>query len=117
MTIDQQFVEYIVKNLVENPNDVKVDRVIDEKGVLLTLTVNDSDLGRIIGRRGTTAQSLRALLRALGIKNDAHYNLKIESSAENHPAVENPTVKPVENTSTFAESTRKELAELDDIEL
>ena len=76
-TIDQQFVEYIVKNLVSNPDDVKIDRNIDEKGVLLTLTVNEEDLGRIIGRRGSTAQSLRALLRALGTKNDARYNLKI----------------------------------------
>ena len=58
MTIDQQFVEYIVKNLVENPEDVKVERTIDEKGVLLTLSVNKEDLGRIIGRRGATAQSL-----------------------------------------------------------
>lgn len=116
-TIDQQFVEYIVKNLVENPEEVKVERVIDEKGVLLTLTVNNEDLGRIIGRRGATAQSLRALLRALGVKNDARYNLKIESSSEDSPVVENSTVEPVENISTFAEETRKELAELDDIEL
>ena len=76
-SIDQQFVEYIVKNLVENPEDIKVEREIDEKGVLLTLTVNTDDLGRIIGRRGATAQSLRSLLRALGSKNDARYNLKI----------------------------------------
>ena len=68
MTIDQQLVEYIVKNLVENPEDVKVERTIDEKGVLLTLIVNKEDLGRIIGRRGATAQSLRALLRALALK-------------------------------------------------
>ena len=114
MTIDQQFVEYIVKNLVENPEDVKVERTIDEKGVLLTLIVNKEDLGRIIGRRGATAQSLRALLRALALKNNAHYNLKISDSKE---AVENSTDTPVENTNTFAEQTRKELAELDDIAL
>src|SRR5690606_797422 len=76
-TIDQQFVEYIVKSLVNNPDDVVVDRVIDEKGVLLSLTVNPDDLGRVIGKRGVTAQSLRTLLRALGTKNDARYNLKI----------------------------------------
>ncbi|QWB90878.1 MAG: KH domain-containing protein [Candidatus Saccharimonas sp.] len=117
MTIDQQFVEYIVKNLVENPEDVKVERTIDEKGVLLTLTVNKEDLGRIIGRRGATAQSLRALLRALALKNNAHYNLKISDSKEKTEAVENSTDTPVENTNTFAEQTRKELAELDDIAL
>lgn len=117
MTIDQQFVEYIVKNLVENPEDVKVERTIDEKGVLLTLTVNKEDLGRIIGRRGATAQSLRVLLRALALKNNAHYNLKISDSKEKTKAVENSTDTPVENTNTFAEQTRKELAELDDIAL
>lgn len=117
MTIDQQFVEYIVKNLVENPEDVKVERTIDEKGVLLTLTVNKEDLGRIIGRRGATAQSLRALLRALALKNNAHYNLKISGSEEKTEVVENSTDTPVENTNTFAEQTRKELAELDDIAL
>ena len=114
MTIDQQFVEYIVKNLVENPEDVKVDRIIDEIGVWLTLSVNKEDLGRIIGRRGATAQSLRALLRALALKNNAHYNLKINDGEEKVEVVENLTDTPVENTSTFAEQTRKELAELDD---
>src|SRR6478735_9447211 len=76
-TIDQQFVEYIVKSLVGHPDDVTIERIIDEKGVLLTLTVNPEDLGRVIGKRGMTAQSLRTLLRALGTKNDARYNLKI----------------------------------------
>ena len=76
-TIDQQFVEYIVTSLVEHPEDVVVERIIDDKGVLLTLTVNSDDLGRVIGRRGVTAQSLRTLLRALGTKNTARYNLKI----------------------------------------
>ena len=76
-TIDQQFVEYVVKALVGHPEDVIVERLIDEKGVLLTLTVNPEDLGRVIGKRGGTAQSLRTLLRALGTKNDARYNLKI----------------------------------------
>lgn len=76
-TIDQQFVEYIVKTLVNNPDKVEVERTIDEKGVLLQLTVDPEDVGRVIGRRGATAQSLRTLLRALGTKNDAHYNLKI----------------------------------------
>jgi predicted RNA-binding protein YlqC (UPF0109 family) len=76
-SIDQQFIEYIVKSLVGNPDEVKIERRIDEKGVLLELTVSPDDLGRVIGKRGATAQSLRTLLRALGTKNDARYNLKI----------------------------------------
>ena len=83
-TIDQQFVEYIVKSLVGHPDDVVVERLIDEKGVLLTLTVNPEDLGRVIGKRGMTAQSLRTLLRALGTKNDARYNLKIVNNDDYH---------------------------------
>jgi predicted RNA-binding protein YlqC (UPF0109 family) len=77
VSIDQQFIEYIVKSLVSQPDAVKIDRTIDEKGVLLELTVDPEDLGRVIGKRGATAQSLRTLLRALGTKNDARYNLKI----------------------------------------
>ena len=76
-SIDQQFIEYVVKALVSNPDEVIVERRIDEKGVLLELTVDPEDLGRVIGKRGATAQSLRTLLRALGTKNDARYNLKI----------------------------------------
>ena len=75
-TIDQQFIEYVVKSLVSKPDAVIVERIIDEKGVLLTLTVDPEDLGRVIGKRGATAQSLRTLLRALGTKNEARYNLK-----------------------------------------
>ena len=67
-TIDQQFIEYVVKSLVSKPDAVVVDRRVDEKGVLLTLTVDPEDLGRVIGKRGATAQSLRTLLRALGTK-------------------------------------------------
>ena len=120
-TIDQQFVEYIVKNLVSNPDDVKIDRNIDEKGVLLTLTVNEEDLGRIIGRRGSTAQSLRALLRALGTKNDARYNLKIvnnsESASKSEPISDESTDVDIESESDFAKNTRKALAELDDLDV
>jgi predicted RNA-binding protein YlqC (UPF0109 family) len=76
-SIDQQFVEFVVKSLVSKPDAVVVERRIDEKGVLLELTVDPEDLGRVIGKRGATAQSLRTLLRALGTKNDARYNLKI----------------------------------------
>src|SRR3954468_19318792 len=81
-SIDQQFVEFIVKSLVGNPDAVQIKRTIDEKGVLLELEVDAEDLGRVIGKRGATAQSLRTLLRALGTKNDARYNLKIIDTGE-----------------------------------
>jgi predicted RNA-binding protein YlqC (UPF0109 family) len=128
-TIDQQFIEYIVKSLVGHPDDVAIERIIDEKGVLLTLTVNPEDLGRVIGKRGVTAQSLRTLLRALGTKNDARYNLKIVNTDDEHQdskdatdtviyeAVNNSTDKPVDNGSDLARTTRKELAELDDLDI
>lgn len=128
-TIDQQFVEYIVKSLVGHPDDVIVERIIDEKGVLLSLTVNPEDLGRVIGKRGVTAQSLRTLLRALGTKNDARYNLKIvnnDDDRENYTissdddtdeGVKNSTDDTVENDSDYAKKSRKELAELDDLDI
>ncbi len=84
-SIDQQFIEFIVKSLVSKPDEVKIERRIDEKGVLLELTVDPEDLGRVIGKRGATAQSLRTLLRALGVKNDARYNLKIVDNGEPRP--------------------------------
>ncbi len=85
-SIDQQFIEYIVKSLVSKPDQVVIERRIDEKGVLLELTVDPEDLGRVIGKRGATAQSLRTLLRALGTKNDARYNLKIIDNGVEGPA-------------------------------
>ncbi|PIZ62740.1 hypothetical protein COY17_02025 [Candidatus Saccharibacteria bacterium CG_4_10_14_0_2_um_filter_52_9] len=87
--IDQQFIEYVVKSLVGKPDAVHIDRRIDEKGVLLELTVDPEDLGRVIGKRGATAQSLRTLLRALGTKNDARYNLKIIDNGVGAPGRDN----------------------------
>ena len=145
-TIDQQFVEYIVKTLVNNPDKVDIERKIDEKGVLLSLSVDPDDVGRVIGRRGATAQSIRTLLRALGTKNDARYNLKIvntdgervgevssDDSADNYENTE-PTEartvedldEPVEETvaeeaaevpNDLAEKTRADLADLDDLDI
>ncbi|MBQ6394546.1 KH domain-containing protein [Candidatus Saccharibacteria bacterium] len=143
-TIDQQFVEYIVKTLVNNPDKVEIDRSIDEKGVLLSLTVDPEDVGRVIGRRGATAQSIRTLLRALGTKNDARYNLKIvNDDEEGRPAreerraehsapateaapeeaeeiVEEVSEEPAEEGSSIddlAEKTRADLADLDDLDI
>lgn len=77
MADDKAFLEYIVKALVDNPNDVKIDRTVDEMGVLITMTVNSADMGKIIGRQGNTAKAIRTLLRVIGMKNNARVNLKI----------------------------------------
>lgn len=129
-TIDQQFVEYIVKTLVNNPDKVAVDREIDERGVLLSLSVDPEDVGRVIGKRGATAQSIRTLLRVLGTKNGARYNLKVVNTDENgeYVAPEAPAAPVAEATeeiaetteeevSELAEKTRAELADLDDLDV
>ncbi len=74
---DKEFLEYVVKALVDNPNDVLIDRTVDEMGVLITLSVNPADMGKIIGRQGNTAKAIRTLLRIIGMKNNARVNLKI----------------------------------------
>jgi predicted RNA-binding protein YlqC (UPF0109 family) len=74
---DKEFVEFIVKALVDNPDQVKVDRKVDEMGVLITLDVSQEDMGKVIGRDGATAKALRTLLRVVGMKNNARVNLKI----------------------------------------
>ncbi len=146
-TIDQQFVEFVVKALVSNPDAVQVNRTIDEKGVLLELTVDPEDLGRVIGKRGGTAQSIRTLLRALGTKNEARYNLKIvdtdggsgatrtqtstdddqteDTATQDQPQEDNTvdeiTDEPVENdeeeVSEYEKKHRNDLADLDDIDI
>jgi len=142
-SIDQQFVEYIVKSLVSKPEAVVIERRIDEKGVLLELTVDPEDLGRVIGKRGATAQSLRTLLRALGTKNDARYNLKIIDNGEPMPGRSSASVsdddgvstsddtnnyshtedddeedvRPSVSASSVVDKTRKELEELDDLDV
>jgi uncharacterized protein len=148
-SIDQQFVEFIVKSLVSKPEAVVIERRIDEKGVLLELTVDPEDLGRVIGKRGATAQSLRTLLRALGTKNDARYNLKIvdngepgagrshsddnsstsdDADAGSAPAAkrdddladlrdDDDEVPAAKSESSVVSKTRKELAELDDLDV
>ena len=100
--IEQQFVEYVVKELVDNPDQVKINRIEDDRGVLLELTVAPDDLGRVIGRHGATAQSLRNILRALGVKNGARYNLKIvdtDRGEVNDATTEND--EPVDTVDNF----------------
>ena len=145
-TIDQQFVEYIVKTLVNNPDKVAVDRKIDEKGVLLTLTVDPEDVGRVIGKRGVTAQAIRVLLRALGTKQDARFNLKImntdedkveekevreekEEKTKDEEVIETEEVEEIDEdedddedeeektSSDLVEKTRAELADYDDLDI
>ena len=132
--IEQQFIEYVVKQLVDKPEAVSVERVVDDRGILLKLTVDADDLGRVIGKHGATAQSLRNILRALGTKNDSHYNLRIidvdktdgndapqtetkAESTETVESVERSTSETVENESDLAKKTREELAELDDLDI
>lgn len=139
--IDQEFIEFVVKSLVGKPEAVVVERRIDEKGVLLELTVDPEDLGRVIGKRGATAQSLRTLLRALGTKNDARYNLKIidngvgehahgdgdgagNASSSSVPANDAPTddngqpaTSVEDETSDRLRQARAELADLDDLDV
>ncbi len=74
---DQKFVEDVVKAIVENPSDVKTERTIDERGVLIKLYVNPTDMGKIIGKDGKTAKAIRTLLRVFGAKNNSRLNLKI----------------------------------------
>ena len=99
---DKIFLEYVVKALVDNPNDVKIERTVDEMGVLITLTVNPADMGKIIGRMGNTAKAIRTLLRIIGMKNNARVNLKINEPAggmrpEGHVSQpSSPTMKTVD---------------------
>lgn len=140
MSIDQQFVEFVVKSLVSKPDEVKIERTIDEKGVLLELTVDPEDLGRVIGKRGGTAQSIRTLLRALGTKNDARYNLKIVdngpapedrkprdnkrdegndnwSSSDDNDEIDLDTSAKENSREDVLAKTRKELEDLDDLDV
>ena len=81
MEHDVQFLDFVVKALVENPADVKITRTVDEMGVLMSLDVNPADMGKIIGREGNTAKAIRTLLRVVGMKNNARVNLKINEPA------------------------------------
>ncbi len=88
---DKEFLETVVKALVEKPEEVHIDRTVDEMGVLMTLSVNQNDMGKIIGRSGNTAKAIRTLLRVVGMKNNARVNLKINEPEgyEKQPDVAN----------------------------
>jgi len=116
---DQEFVEYVVKAIVDNPEKVKVERKVDEMGVLIELTVDPADMGKIIGKEGRTAKSVRTLLRVLGAKNNARVNLKIiepeggrgpampEAKTEDKESAGAASVSnPLEDTSTPSEEVK-----------
>ncbi len=99
MEQDTQFLEFVVKALVDNPADVKLVRTVDEMGVLMTLTVNPADMGKVIGRSGNTAKAIRTLLRVVGMKNNARVNLKInepEGGMKPERAASNSATKTVD---------------------
>ncbi|MDA1168742.1 MAG: KH domain-containing protein [bacterium] len=100
---DVEFVEYVVKSIVDHPDDVKLERTIDEMGVLITLAVNPEDMGQIIGRQGATAKSIRTLLRVIGARNNARVNLKI-----NEPEGSTRNVRGAEGVAVPAEGTPSE---------
>jgi predicted RNA-binding protein YlqC (UPF0109 family) len=132
--MDKEFVEYVVKALVNNPDDVAVRRSVDDMGVLLELSVNPEDMGKVIGKAGATAKSIRTLLRVLGSRNDARVNLKIiEPEGSEHqgvaaqdeaPVPSDHVVEPVQEVAAAPEEesemvarTKREFADLDDLDL
>jgi len=105
--IDQEFLEFVVKSIVNNTSDVKVTRTVDEMGVLLNLKVHQEDMGQIIGRQGSTARAIRTILRVIGVKNNARINLKIEEP-------EGGRARTQERTPTSETSAKKNVDEVVD---
>lgn len=100
MEQDAQFLDYIVKGLVDHPESVKINRTVDEMGVLLSLDVHPDDMGKIIGRMGNTAKAIRILLRVVGMKNNARVNLKInepEGGRRSSEGSQSPAMKSVDD--------------------
>lgn len=114
---DQEFLEYIVKSIVDNPGDVKLERTVDEMGVLMTLKVNPADMGQLIGRQGSTAKAIRTLLRIIGIKNNARINLKIvepEGGRQERPRQDAPAPAPAP-ASASASDDDKDVKNVDQV--
>jgi predicted RNA-binding protein YlqC (UPF0109 family) len=125
--MDKEFVEYVVKALVNHPDDVEVKRSVDDMGVLLELSVNPEDMGKVIGKAGATAKSIRTLLRVLGSRNDARVNLKIvepegEDARQAEASVaaaeaETPAAPEKDAEAEMVARTKREFADLDDLDL
>jgi predicted RNA-binding protein YlqC (UPF0109 family) len=105
---DKEFIEYVVKMLVDKPEDVKVERKIDEMGVLVTLDVNAADMGMVIGREGATAKALRTLLRVIGARNNARVNLKINEPEGSERPRREDRVAPVSEGKSEEKPEKKE---------
>jgi predicted RNA-binding protein YlqC (UPF0109 family) len=118
--LDKEFVEYVVKALVTHPDDVTVKRSVDDMGVLLELTVNPEDMGKVIGKAGATAKSIRTLLRVLGSRSDERVNLKItepDGTTVSVPAEAHEEVSAHPEESELVARTKQEFADLDDLDL
>ena len=105
MPLDQQFLEYVIKALVDDPSSVKITRTVDEMGVLLTLDVSAADMGKIIGRQGNTAKSIRTLLRVVGMKNNSRVNLKINEPVGGLKSADRMAANPPMSASQAASKT------------
>ena len=112
MQADQQFLEYVIKALVDNPEQVKVVRTVDEMGVLLTLEVGAADMGKIIGRQGNTAKSIRTLLRVVGMKNNSRVNLKINEPVGGLKSAERMAAAGATGATSFVPSSASTAAPL-----
>ncbi|MEX0917954.1 MAG: KH domain-containing protein [Candidatus Paceibacterota bacterium] len=115
---DQQFLETLVKALVDNPDAVKTNRTVDEMGVLLTLDVHAEDMGKIIGRSGNTAKAIRTLLRVVGMKHDARVNLKINEPEGGKGIPRDMAAAMEPNSDTLAPAEPKTLDQaIDDLKI
>lgn len=117
MQNDEEFLEFVIKALVDNPADVKVARQVDEMGVLLTLEVNPTDMGKVIGRSGNTAKAIRILLRVVGMKNNARVNLKINEPAGSTRTVSEYRAPLAPAEAPMGDASRSIEDALDDIRL
>ena len=107
-SVDQEFLEYLVKSIVDHPDDVKIERKVDEMGVLLDLKVHQEDMGMLIGRQGSTAKAIRTLLRIIGARNNARVNLKIEEpEGSTRPVRERSTSTPARDMDQVVDDLRQ----------
>ena len=110
---DQQFIEFLVKSIVNHPDDVRTERTVDERGVLITLYINQDDMGYVIGRQGQTARALRILLKTVGAKENARVNLKIfEPEGARQAHQDNKATAPAHVASAEASPMDQDLADL-----
>ncbi len=106
---DKEFLEFLVKSLVDHPEDVKIERKVDEMGVLLSLKVNAEDMGQIIGKKGSTARAIRNLVRIVGLKNHARVNLKIEEPEGGRVQSKEAEEKTEKSSSSDSDSDKEDL--------